>query len=71
MFWPDQQVVMSHPTSAGDAIDRGAEPQPYGEQKAFQSGSCRISQEQWKVVDNEVIIIRTTDLAGKPIVFKT
>ena len=39
-------------------------------QKVFQPGSCQIGQEQWKVVDNEVIIIRTTGLVGKPIVFE-
>ena len=38
--------------------------------KVFQPGSCRIIQEQWKVADNEVIIIHTTGLAGKPIVFE-
>ena len=39
-------------------------------QKVFQPCSCRISQEQWKVADNKVIIIRTTGLTGKPIVFE-
>ena len=38
--------------------------------KEFQSGSCQIGQEQWKVVDNEVVIICTTSLAGKLIVFE-
>ena len=38
--------------------------------QVFQPRSFQIGQEQWKVVDNEVIIIRTTSLAGKPIVFK-
>ena len=38
--------------------------------KVFQPGSCGIGQEQWKVADNEVIIIHTTGLAGKPIVFE-
>ena len=38
--------------------------------QVFQPRSCRISQEQWKVVDNKVIIIRTTGLAGKLIVFQ-
>ena len=39
-------------------------------QKVLQPRSCRIGEEQWKVADNEVIIIRTTGLTGKPIVFK-
>ena len=34
--------------------------------KVFQPCLCRIGQEQWKVADNEIIIIRTTSLAGKP-----
>ena len=38
--------------------------------QVFQPHSCRIGQEQWKVVDNEVIIIRTTSLVGKPIVLE-
>ena len=38
--------------------------------KVLQPYSCRISEEQWKVADNEVVIIRTTGLTGKPIVFK-
>ena len=38
--------------------------------KVFQPGSCRIGQEQWKVADNEIVIICTTDLAGKLIVFE-
>ena len=38
--------------------------------KVLQPRLCRISKEQWKVADNEVIIIRTTSLTGKPIVFK-
>ena len=38
--------------------------------QVFQPRSCRIGQEQWKVADNEVVIIRTTGLIGKPIVFK-
>ena len=38
--------------------------------KVFQPCSCRISQEQWKVADNEIIIIYTTVLVGKPIVFE-
>ena len=36
----------------------------------LQPRSCRIGKEQWKVADNEVIIIRTTGLIGKLIVFK-
>ena len=31
---------------------------------------CQISKEQWKVADNEIVIIRTTGLTGKLIVFK-
>ena len=42
----------------------------YVGRKVFQPGSCRIGQEQWKVADNEVIIICTTGLTGKPIVFE-
>ena len=36
----------------------------------FQPCSCRIGQEQWKVADNKVIIIHTTSLTGRLIVFK-
>ena len=36
----------------------------------LQPRSCQIGEEQWKVVDNEVVIIRTTGLTCKPIVFK-
>ena len=38
--------------------------------KVFQPRSCRISQEQWKVVDNEIVIIRSTGLASKPIILE-
>ena len=38
--------------------------------KVFQPRPGRIGQEQWEVADNEVIIIRTTGLIGKPIVFQ-
>ena len=38
--------------------------------QVFQPCPGRIGQEQWKVVDNEVVIIRTTSLAGKPIVLE-
>ena len=38
--------------------------------KVLQPRSCRIGEEQWKVADNEVIIICTTGLTGKLIVFK-
>ena len=34
--------------------------------KVFQPCSRRIGQEQWKVADNEIIIICSTGLAGKP-----
>ena len=36
----------------------------------FQPCSCRISQEQQKVADNEIIIIHATGLVGKPIILK-
>ena len=32
--------------------------------------SCLIGEEQWKVVDNEVVIIRATGLIGKSIIFE-
>ena len=38
--------------------------------KVFQPRSCRIGQEQWKVVDNEIFIIRPTSLASKPIILE-
>ena len=38
--------------------------------QVFQPCPSRIGQEQWKVADNEVVIICTTSLIGKPIVFK-
>ena len=38
--------------------------------QVFQPYSCRISQEQWKVADNEIVIICTTDLASKPIILE-
>ena len=38
--------------------------------KVFQPCSCRIDQEQWKIADNEIIIIRATGFSSKPIVFK-
>ena len=53
-----EDLLQVHPTL--DSVGR----------KVFQPGSCRISQEQWKVVDNEIIIIRTTGLAGKPIILE-
>ena len=36
----------------------------------FQPCLRRIGQEQWKVVDNEIVIIRSTGLAGKPIILE-
>ena len=36
----------------------------------FQPRSCRIGQEQWKVADNEIIIIYSTGLARKPIILE-
>ena len=38
--------------------------------KVFQPCSCRISQEQWKVVDNEIVIICSTGLASKLIILE-
>ena len=38
--------------------------------KVFQPYSCRIGQEQWKVVDNEIVIIRSTGLASKQIILE-
>ena len=38
--------------------------------KVFQPCSCRIGQEQWKVADNKVVIIRSTGLASKPIILR-
>jgi hypothetical protein len=39
-------------------------------QKVFQPRSCQISQEQWMVVDNEIVIICSTGLVGKPIILE-
>ena len=39
-------------------------------QKVFYPCLCRFGQEQWKVVDNEIVIIRPTGLAGKPIILE-
>ena len=36
----------------------------------FQPCSRRIGQEQWKVADNKIVIIRSTGLAGKPIILE-
>ena len=38
--------------------------------KLFQPRLRRIGQEQWKVADNEIITIRSTGLASKPIILK-
>ena len=38
--------------------------------KVFQPCSRRIGQEQWKVADNEIIIIHSTGLAGKLIILE-
>ena len=38
--------------------------------KVFQPRSHRIGQEQWKVVDNEIIIICSPGLASKPIILE-
>ena len=42
----------------------------YVGRKVFQPCSCRIGQEQLKVADNEIIIIRTTALVDKPIILE-
>ena len=39
-------------------------------QKVFQPCSCRISQEQWEVEDNEIVIIHSTDLASKLVILE-
>ena len=39
-------------------------------QKVLQPCSCRIVQKQWKVADNEVIIIHSIGLASKPIILE-
>ena len=38
--------------------------------KVFQPRSRRIGQEQWKVADNEIVIIRSTGLASKPVILE-
>ena len=38
--------------------------------KVFQPCLRRIGQEQWKVADNEIVIICSTGLAGKPIILE-
>ena len=38
--------------------------------EVFKPCSCRIDQEQWKVADNEITIIHTTGLVGKPIILE-
>ena len=38
--------------------------------QVFQPRPGQIGQEQWKVANNKVVIIRTTGLTSKPIVFK-
>ena len=38
--------------------------------KVFQPCSRQIGQEQWKVADNEIVIIRSTGLASKPIILE-
>ena len=38
--------------------------------KVFQPCSRRIGQEQWKVADNEIIIICSTGLASKSIILE-
>ena len=55
---PHEDLLQVHPTL--DSIG----------QKMFQPCLCRIGQEQWKVANNEIVIIRTTGLAGKPIILE-
>ena len=55
---PHEDLFQIHPTL--DSVGRWV----------FQPRSCRIGQEQWKVADNEIIIIRTTGLAGKLIILE-
>ena len=38
--------------------------------KVFQPCSRRIGQEQWKVADNEIVIIYSIGLASKPIILE-
>ena len=38
--------------------------------EVFKPRSRRIGQEQWKVADIEIIIIRSTGLASKPIILE-
>ena len=38
--------------------------------KVFQPRSRQTGQEEWKVVDNEIVIIRSTTLASKPIILE-
>ena len=38
--------------------------------KVFQPCSRRIGQEQWKVADNEIVIICSTGMASKPIILE-
>ena len=55
---PHKDPLQIHPTL--DRVGR----------QVFQPCPGRIGQEQWKVADNEVIIVCTTGLIGKSIVFK-
>ena len=55
---PHEDLFQVHPTL--DPVGR----------KVFQPCSCRIDQEQWKVADNEIIIICSTGLASKPIILE-
>ena len=48
---------------------RSAQLDPVG-RKVFQPCSRRISQEQWKVADNKIIIISSTSLVSKPIILE-
>ena len=67
--WVSRALVCALEVSHEDALQVRSTLDSVG-RKVFQPGFCRIGQEQRKVVDNEVIIIRTTGLAGKPIVFE-
>ena len=55
---PHEDLLQIHPTL--DSVG----------QKVLQPCPCRISQEQWKVADNEIIIIRSTGLTSKPIILE-
>ena len=53
-----EDLFLVHPTLDSDG------------RKVFQPRSRRISQEQWKVANNEIIIIRSIGLVVKPIILE-